>query len=358
MKTRFSMIATKTWTDKKFRTLDQHQKLAWLWLITSEARTSEGLFRIDTQLAATNTGTTQEHFIDCALSLEDLGMIKYDQAEGVVFLANSLKNSPTRNPSHAKGCMVRLAEFDRHYLLTDLLEAAQSAGDRLGPLLEEYRDEVGGFDTEPDQPAPTQARSPYKAPQSPPKAVEPYRKASTPVSTQKPLDGLQQAIGEECPLSWFAIQGLLWEAKFSKTDVRSLQRRIEGWAVQTHATPEQVAEWLREQLIHTVMPEKIGNAANYVGAFLSNFRAETTEPEYVSPQQRREEEEANMAKIRAEAAERAAIKKDPKNQPPWRKAGISTEEVARRLANQETLANMIEEGARPKRTLDNKDTEQ
>jgi hypothetical protein len=65
-----------------------------------------------------------------------------------------------------------------------------------------------------------------------------------------------------------------------------------------------------------------------------------------------------MAKILAEADERAAIKKDPKNQPPWRKAGISTEEVARRLANQETLASMIEEGARPKRTLDNKDQEQ
>ena len=194
MKTRFSMIATKTWTDKKFRDLDQHQKLVFLWLLTSEARNSEGLFRIDTQLGASNTGTDRDHFIDCTLDLESLGMVKFDREESVVLLTNSLKNSPTRNPSHAKGCMVRLAELDRHYLLADLLEAAQASGDRLAPLLEEYRDEVGGFDAEPAVPAPTPARTAYKAPRTPSKAVQSTKRANPPAKAQKPLQGLERTI--------------------------------------------------------------------------------------------------------------------------------------------------------------------
>ena len=358
MKFRYQTVATKTWSDPKILEMNLQEQATWLYCLTCSDRNSESLFRFDHSRAAAVFKLDEAQICESLQVLQSCGMIKHDPVARVLLLVKGLKLSPTMNPKHAQGCMSRLKELHRHYLLADLLATAQANDDRLAPLLEEYRDEVGGFDQEPHLPAPTQPTSPYKAPQSPPKAVQPYRKANTPASTQKPLDGLQQAIGEECPLAWFTIQGLLWEAKFSKTDIRSLQRRIEGWAVQTHATPEQVAEWLREQLIHTVMPEKIGNAANYVGAFLSNFRAETTEPEYVSPQQRREEEEANMAKIRAEADERAAIKKDPKNQPPWRKAGISTEEVARRLANQETLASMLETGARPKRTLDNKDTEQ
>ena len=254
--------------------------------------------------------------------------------------------------------MVRLAELDRHYLLGDLLEAAEATGDRLAPLLAEYRDECGGFDTEPDQPAPTPIRTPYKASKTPPKAIQPYRKVDAPVSTPKPLELIPATSEEKWPLAWFAVQGLHWEAKFSKTDLGTLQRRIEGWAVQTYATERQVTEWLRQQLVSAEVPEKIGNAANYVSAFLPRFRGdEIGDRNFVPPEQRRDRQRAATLAHLAEVEELEKEKAERLAQPdggktPWAKAGITGSEYLRRLANGEEPATIIQSGPRPKRTLE------
>ncbi len=107
---RYHLVFTRVWSNPDFRARTPDARDAWIYLLTSPHRTTEGLFRLPIPLAAYDLQWTTERTALAFSELEQAGFIALDHDAALVWLVNAVAWNNPRGPKQVQGAVNALAE--------------------------------------------------------------------------------------------------------------------------------------------------------------------------------------------------------------------------------------------------------
>jgi hypothetical protein len=121
MRERYYRVGVSIWTQP----WDESTRLAALYLLTCPHRTTEGLFRLPIEYAATDLGWPARRFAKALGELVADGFIEHDPDAQVVLIVNALKWQAPQNPNQATAAVRVLRTLPATPLLTRLYQLAE-----------------------------------------------------------------------------------------------------------------------------------------------------------------------------------------------------------------------------------------
>ena len=120
---RYRKIEVRIWNDRKFRSLSDNAKLAFMMLLTHPDTNQLGFIRGRSVTMAYDLGWQPNAMSNAILELSKMGMVMVDEQAGLMFIVNFLKHNPPNGVNGAKswsGLLDLLPECD---LLDDALSS-------------------------------------------------------------------------------------------------------------------------------------------------------------------------------------------------------------------------------------------
>lgn len=100
----YTAVSRSIWSSRKFRQLDDFEKLFYLYLLTNEHVTSLGVYRLHWGHAMGDMDLPPEDAVARVMSafehLQELHLVEYDRDEHLVRMVNFLHFNPPQNPKH------------------------------------------------------------------------------------------------------------------------------------------------------------------------------------------------------------------------------------------------------------------
>jgi hypothetical protein len=131
---RYFRVGPSFWHDHAW---NDDERLAALYILTCEHRTTEGLFRLPLVYAATDLGWTARRFRKAFDRLLADEFIEYDPRAQVCLIVKALKWQPAMNPNMCAGAVKRLEGLPSTYLLARLLGRARQFAEPFAKALED-----------------------------------------------------------------------------------------------------------------------------------------------------------------------------------------------------------------------------
>ena len=132
---RYRKIEVRMWNDRKFRSLGDSAKLAFILLLTHPDTNQLGFIRARPVSLACDLGWHPDAMSDAIQSLSQLGMVMSDEEAGLIYIPNFLKHNPPNGANGAKswkGLIDLLPECD-------LLDHGLTL---MKPIIESYSDGI------------------------------------------------------------------------------------------------------------------------------------------------------------------------------------------------------------------------
>jgi hypothetical protein len=123
---RYYPVSPLFWTDKKVIKWEERTRYLSLYLLTSEHRNLEGLFRLPLAYIEADLDWSSEDVRTCLRDLTDDGFVNYDSAAKVVFLPKALKYHQPKAPKQIQGAINVLQQVPPTTLWSDFMTAAQT----------------------------------------------------------------------------------------------------------------------------------------------------------------------------------------------------------------------------------------
>lgn len=114
----YRKIDTRVWSDLEFLAMGIKEKLAWLYLLTSEYTNLIGLFKLPIKIMAEVLTLKEDECISIMHKLEDRGMVVYDKKYSLVWIVKWLKYQAPAGPKQAKGYLLAVKELPKHKFTT------------------------------------------------------------------------------------------------------------------------------------------------------------------------------------------------------------------------------------------------
>jgi len=105
--TNFIPFYTKLWSDKKFRALPLSSRLLFIYLFTNDAINLTGIYELDLETCQLRVRLNDE-FKDAMNRVIVNNMIKWDEANDMVFVINRFKHIPNKSPKVLRGVVNEL----------------------------------------------------------------------------------------------------------------------------------------------------------------------------------------------------------------------------------------------------------
>ncbi len=111
MARKYRKVDPRTWTDEKFSTLTDSEKLLLLYVMTCQQCNRVGIFRFSTALAAEDLNTSAKCISDRFAKVCDTFRWKWDANAKVVYIPTWWKYNHPENPKHLIGCLEDLDDL-------------------------------------------------------------------------------------------------------------------------------------------------------------------------------------------------------------------------------------------------------
>jgi|688.fasta_scaffold682453_2 hypothetical protein len=143
---RYYPISPLFWSDSEVRQLDAETKLLALYLLTSEHRNLEGLYRLPLPYIQADLGWSSMDVDVRMAALEERGFLSYDFMAEVVLVRKALKYHQPLTDKQIQGAINALQEVPDTSLWDDFVEAANryapKLADRLGMPSESHPEPI------------------------------------------------------------------------------------------------------------------------------------------------------------------------------------------------------------------------
>ncbi len=123
----YTKIEARFWDDEKMAPLDDDCKLLGLFLLSSKYRNIVGLYILPSVYVTHRLRWPEERFQKAFAKLLEIGFIKYDTANEILFICNFLdpEYNPLENPNQVKAAIEKTNELPLSPLFEDLIAALQ-----------------------------------------------------------------------------------------------------------------------------------------------------------------------------------------------------------------------------------------
>ena len=111
----------KIWTDKELKPMEDHQKLAFVYLMSCKHHNMIGFYHLPLAYMQSDLGWQKEKAEAALKTLEDSGFIGVSSE--YVLINSFLKHNPIGNPNQAKGAIKAFSDIDAEELYPDFLMA-------------------------------------------------------------------------------------------------------------------------------------------------------------------------------------------------------------------------------------------
>lgn len=128
---RFYPVSPLFWTDRKVLTWGEQTRYLALYLLTTEHRNLEGLYRLPLAYIQADLNWSRETVDQQMSHLIDDGFVKYDADTSVVFLPNALKYHQPGSANQLQGAINALQQVPDTTLWGEFLDAAMENSPRL-----------------------------------------------------------------------------------------------------------------------------------------------------------------------------------------------------------------------------------
>ena len=118
---RYATVHTKMWQDNKFRSLDQPTRMLFLYLLTSPHGNMIGYYYLPKAYIVADTGMDARQVEGAVQTLQQLGMVLYDDDSQMILLKQFLKYNPISNENQVKGAVQLIKELPESWLIMELL---------------------------------------------------------------------------------------------------------------------------------------------------------------------------------------------------------------------------------------------
>ena len=118
---RYATVHTKMWQDNKFRSLDQPARMLFLYLLTSPHGNMIGYYYLPKAYIVADTGMDARQVEGAVQTLQQLGMVLYDDDSQMILLKQFLKYNPISNENQVKGAVQLIKELPESWLIMELL---------------------------------------------------------------------------------------------------------------------------------------------------------------------------------------------------------------------------------------------
>lgn len=162
----YNRVSPRFWTEAQVEGWSDAEKLLGLYLLTCEARTTEGLYRLTWQTVSGDLDWSLERVTQTVSKLLARGFVAYDETARVVLLPKALSYQRPENANQIKAAVKSILALPRTELLPAFVSAAnQHCPELVTALSEPLRNRYpNGFETLPvtgsDSPTPTPAPTP------------------------------------------------------------------------------------------------------------------------------------------------------------------------------------------------------
>jgi hypothetical protein len=112
----FVKVSQTLWRSRKFKSLGEQSRLAYLYILTCPHSTSAGCFDLHPLYACADLGWQPIQFANCMDTLCSVGLVDWDGEENTVFIDNWMEFNSPANPKHAMGIIGQLAQVASHRL--------------------------------------------------------------------------------------------------------------------------------------------------------------------------------------------------------------------------------------------------
>lgn len=137
---RYYRISPAVWLEP----WDDDARLAAFYILTSEHRTLEGLFRMPLSYAAEDLGWPAKRFEKAFATLERHGFVEYDRGAKVCLIVNALKWQGPSNPNQVKAAVKAIRELPPTELTDRFRTLVATHCERLAEALAEQLPEQFG----------------------------------------------------------------------------------------------------------------------------------------------------------------------------------------------------------------------
>lgn len=134
---RYYRVSPEFWTDHRW---DDDTRLAGLYILTCPHRTTEGIFRLPLDYAASDLAWTVKRFRKAFERLRADGFIEYDDDAQVCLIVKALRWQAPTNPNQVKAAMKALSSLPPTPLLDRFGSLAERHAERLS---DEFRHVFG-----------------------------------------------------------------------------------------------------------------------------------------------------------------------------------------------------------------------
>jgi hypothetical protein len=111
MSREFSKVYRNVWKSRKFRRLtNDDARLCYLYLLTNPHANSAGCYDMPEGYATADLEWSSERYHKAQLSLIEVGLIAFDEADETVLITNWVKFNEPTNGRHAAGMLAQLDE--------------------------------------------------------------------------------------------------------------------------------------------------------------------------------------------------------------------------------------------------------
>jgi len=156
----YAQVERAVWTKSRFRNLSDDERLLILYLVTCPHATQAGLFRLPPGYACDDLQWSPNRYEKALNGLIEEGLVKFDQANGIILNPNQMKKFPPQNGNQVAGIIGKLKEVPTTPLLNDLADIVANIdrdyisqlscylSERLGNRLETVSKGLGDPETE------------------------------------------------------------------------------------------------------------------------------------------------------------------------------------------------------------------
>ncbi len=132
---RYVRIATRLWTDEKFRRLSEDGRMLYLYILTSPHSNMAGHYVLPKPYVCYDLGWSEKRLGKPFGELLRNGLVKYCETTDVILVLNYLKYNTIQNGNQAKGANRRVRELPHNSLTDDFLTAVERFAEPFRELL-------------------------------------------------------------------------------------------------------------------------------------------------------------------------------------------------------------------------------
>lgn len=176
----YARVYRKVWNDPAFRSWSSDAQLLFLYLLTNEHGTTEGLYRLPKAYVAHDLGWSPKRLAEPFGELLAAGSVQYDDDAEVVLIMKALEYQQPENPNQAIAAARKVAALPPTPLTSTFVLLAQRLCQRLADQLPELLPEPLAQPPSPS-PSPTLAQTTPLV--SPERSTDVVRQVSPPATT-------------------------------------------------------------------------------------------------------------------------------------------------------------------------------